>query len=87
MDFINRTKELDRITHLLTNQESMLLILYGRRRLGKTRLLQQIKNDDVVHFIADQNETPLQIAAFSKVAARYITGFDSAIYPIFSFSE
>ncbi len=81
MDFINRTQELDRITHLLTNQESMLLILYGRRRLGKTRLLQQIKNDDVIYFIADQSETPLQIAAFSKVTARYVPGFDSAIYP------
>ena len=81
MDFINRIPELNRITHLLENKDSMLLILYGRRRLGKTRLLQQIKNDSVIYYIADQSEAPLQIAAFSRVAGRYIKGFDSAIYP------
>jgi hypothetical protein len=81
MDFINRIPELNRINHLLENKDSMLLILYGRRRLGKTRLLQQIKSDNVIHYIADQSEAPLQIAAFSRVAGRHIKGFDSAIYP------
>lgn len=82
MDFINRIPELNRINHLLDNKDSMLLILYERRRLGKTRLLQQIKNENVIHYIADQSEAPLQIAAFSRVADRHIKGFDSAICPV-----
>jgi AAA+ ATPase superfamily predicted ATPase len=71
----------ERINHLLTQKESILLILFGRRRIGKTRLLQEIKTDDSIHFIADQSETPLQIEAFARIAGRHINGFDSAIYP------
>ncbi len=81
MNFINRIRELERINNLRAKKESMLLVLYGRRRLGKTRLLQQIKNDDVIHFISDQSETPLQIAAFARIVGKHINGFDSAIYP------
>ena len=81
MNFINRIQELERINHLRTNKESMLLVLYGRRRIGKTRLLQQIKNENDIHFIADQSETPLQIETFAKIAGRHIPGFDTVIYP------
>ena len=59
----------------------MLLILYGRRRIGKTRLLQQIVNENDIYFIADQSETPIQIRAFAKIINRHITGFDTVIYP------
>jgi len=81
MDFVNRIQEIERINHLRTQKESMLLILYGRRRIGKTRLLQEIKTDYDIHFIADQSETPLQIEAFARIAERHIAEFDSAIYP------
>ena len=81
MEFINRTDELERINQLRAKKESMLLVLYGRRRIGKTRLLQQVKNVDDIHFIADQSETPLQIEAFAKIVGRHIAGFDTAIYP------
>ena len=81
MDFVNRTQELERINHLRTRKESMLLVLYGRRRIGKTRLLQQIINENDIHFIADQSETPLQIEAFAKIISSHITGFDTVIYP------
>ncbi len=59
----------------------MLFVLYGRRRLGKTRLLQQIRNGSVIYFTADQSEMPLQISSFSKIIGNYIKGFDSVIYP------
>ena len=59
----------------------MLLILYGRRRIGKTRLLQQIVSENDIYFIADQSETPIQIRAFAKIINRHITGFDTVIYP------
>ena len=81
MRFINRIQELERINHLRARKESMLLVLYGRRRIGKTRLLQQIVSENDIYFIADQSETPLQIEAFAKIISRYIAGFDTVMYP------
>ena len=81
MDFINRIPEIERIKLLRARKESMLLILYGRRRIGKTRLLQKIVSKNDIYFIADQSETPLQIHAFAKIISRQITGFDRVIYP------
>ncbi|MEA3460277.1 MAG: ATP-binding protein [Bacteroidota bacterium] len=81
MDFINRNREIKRIGHALSSKESMLVVLYGRRRIGKTRIIQQLMKDEDIYFIADQRETPLQIASFAKTIAKKITGFDSVVYP------
>jgi AAA+ ATPase superfamily predicted ATPase len=81
MGFVNRIQELERINHLRARKESMLLVLYGRRRIGKTRLLQQIVSENDIYFIADQSETPLQIEAFAKIISRYIARFDTVMYP------
>lgn len=79
--FLDRKKEIERILHKLSGKESALLVLYGRRRIGKTRLLQQIKNDNDIYFTADQSGPPIQIEAFARIAARQIPGFDTAVYP------
>ena len=42
MEFLNRNKETLRIQKALSSEKSRLIIVYGRRRLGKTRLLQQL---------------------------------------------
>jgi len=83
MDFINRNREIERIGHVLSgkDKESMLVVLYGRRRIGKTRIIQQIMKDEDIYFIADQRETTRQIVSFAKTVAEKITGFDSVIYP------
>ena len=81
MNFLNRNKEIERIVHVLGSKESMLVVLYGRRRIGKTRIIQQIMKDEDIYFIADQRETPRQIASFARTVAKTITGFDSVIYP------
>jgi AAA+ ATPase superfamily predicted ATPase len=81
MNFLDRKQELERINYLRSRKESMLLVLYGRRRIGKTSLLRQIKKEDDIHFIADQSETPLQIEAFARITGKHIAGFDTAIYP------
>ena len=81
MGFINKIQDLERINHLLGRKESMLLVLYGRRRIGKTRLLQQIVSENDIYFIADQSETPLQIEAFAKIISSHIAGFDTVMYP------
>lgn len=41
LPFLNRSEELSRLQRLLAGTEGALGVLYGRRRLGKSRLLEQ----------------------------------------------
>jgi len=81
MHFINREKELKRIKTLKASGVSALLILYGRRRIGKTRLLQQIQSETDIFFTAVQNEKPLQIRSLAEVINKHIPGFTRVNYP------
>ena len=42
--FIDRTVELTTLVSALTRTGSELIILYGRRRIGKSRLLKEVSN-------------------------------------------
>ncbi|MDA3866640.1 MAG: ATP-binding protein [Salinivirgaceae bacterium] len=81
MDFYNRDEEIKRLRGALNADQFKLIVVYGRRRIGKTRLLQQIVKKDDVYFIADQRETKLQIASFARLVATQIESFDKVTYP------
>ena len=52
--FINRTSELNLLNNIYKKGKAELILLYGRRRFGKTRLLQEfIKDKDSFYFIGD----------------------------------
>lgn len=76
--FLNRERELDRINRALTKSEPVFIVLYGRRRIGKSRLLQRIIGKNDIYFLADQRNTSLQIASLSKEISRVIPGFSDA---------
>ena len=40
-DFVNRSEELDRLHSLFDSENADLAVVYGRRRLGKTRLVKK----------------------------------------------
>jgi hypothetical protein len=40
-DFVNRSEELDRLHSLFDSGTADLAVVYGRRRLGKTRLVKK----------------------------------------------
>jgi uncharacterized protein len=42
MSFLNRTDELDLLTARLDGPDAELLVVYGRRRIGKTELLSHL---------------------------------------------
>ena len=53
MIFKNRAKELEEMSEVLDSSNFELLILYGRRRVGKTELtLQATKNRKRVYYLA-----------------------------------
>ncbi len=43
--FVNRTEELGYLEKLYKEKNARLLIIYGRRRIGKTELLRQFSKD------------------------------------------
>ena len=82
LPFFDRTEERRRLKRLLKRKEGNLGVLFGRRRCGKSRLLQEVlPSNTSVYYLADDREGPLQRAALAKEIARKIPGFDDVVYP------
>jgi AAA+ ATPase superfamily predicted ATPase len=65
--FINRTDELNYLEHLNKSKEARLLILYGRRRIGKTELLKQFsKGKKNLFFSSDLSSEQEQLRQFTE---------------------
>jgi AAA+ ATPase superfamily predicted ATPase len=79
--FLNRDDEQRRLRRFLTNTGGGLAVVYGRRRCGKSTLIQHVANSGDVYFLADQREALLQIEALAKEVQRLIPGFATARYP------
>jgi AAA+ ATPase superfamily predicted ATPase len=81
MQTINQYTEHKRLKNALTNANTALIIIYGRRNYGKSTLVKQALEKDDVYFIADQTEMRHQIARFADVVAEKLPGFNKVIYP------
>ena len=69
-EFVNRQEELDFLEKEYQRDTSSLVILYGRRRVGKTELTNEfMKNKQAVYFLAtEENETQNRIS-FKNIVA------------------
>jgi AAA+ ATPase superfamily predicted ATPase len=55
-DAPHRGQELERLARLLRSPEGGLRVVYGRRRIGKTRLLLEwVKRSGCLYTVADQS--------------------------------
>ena len=54
--------------------------MYGRRRCGKSTLLQRVLEPQQFYFQADQRETPLQLESLAAELSRRLTDFDKVRY-------
>ena len=72
------------MNHILSLEKSTFIVMYGRRRLGKSTLLKHVLRKNDIYFLADQTEKRLQIETLAKIIAQNITGFDKVIYPNWS---
>jgi AAA+ ATPase superfamily predicted ATPase len=79
--FLNRHKEIERIKQSLQREIPQFIVIYGRRRCGKSTLLQQILPHETIYFSADLREKPLQISAFSRQVEMIVPGFSKPVYP------
>lgn len=62
--FINRTEELKLLNEIYKSRRAELVLVYGRRRVGKSRLLlESVKNKEALYLLADTSENILDILA------------------------
>ena len=81
MEFVDRTDETARLKGALTREKSSLVMMYGRRRLGKSTLIKRVLSDTDVYFLADRSEGLHQRTLLAKVMAQVFPDFDKVTYP------
>ena len=70
--FIGREKELAELNDLYDQNRFQLFVLYGRRRVGKTTLLNEFcKDKDAIFYSAEQSNNKLNLEKFSEQVFRF----------------
>ena len=71
MKFIDRKREMSTLEKEY-NRENSFVVLYGRRRTGKTTLIKEfIKDKNAFYFFADKQNENLQINRFKNQLVEY----------------
>ncbi len=81
MDFVDRTKETARLKEAICRDRASLVIVYGRRRLGKSTLIKRILTSNDTYFLADRSEGQHQRVLLAKMIAQTLPDFDKVTYP------
>ena len=81
MKFVDRIDEAARLNDSLAREKSSLVVMYGRRRLGKSTLVKRVLSDTDVYFLADRSECQYQRILLAKVMAQVFPNFDKLTYP------
>ncbi|HKZ93393.1 MAG TPA: ATP-binding protein [Candidatus Bathyarchaeia archaeon] len=83
--FVNREHELETLGSLLSRGKPALVLLYGRRRVGKTRLIQEfLKDKKGMYFYVPNAEAKTILDEFSRtVEGEFFKGFRFADYDSF----
>ena len=81
MEFVDRIDEAARLKDAIARERSSLVVMYGRRRLGKSTLIKRVLSDTDVYFLADRSEGQHQRILLAKVIAQVFPDFDKLTYP------
>jgi len=81
MKFVNRIHEYERLTKALGSDYASFVVVYGRRRLGKSTLIKRVLTENDTYYIADQTEAKHQREVLATMIGSIIEGFEKVIYP------
>ncbi|MBA7673598.1 hypothetical protein ES703_81801 [subsurface metagenome] len=82
MEFIDRNDELNRLEALSRSDQCGLAVIWGRRRVGKTRLLLEWSAaHDGLYTVADQSAQSIQREFLAEAVSKRFPGFGSVVYP------
>lgn len=57
------------------------MVVYGRRRLGKSTLIKRVISDNDVYFLADRSEGEHQRVLLARMFSQVFPDFDKLLYP------
>lgn len=83
MEFVDRQKEQTRLQAALSRKKPQFIVVYGRRRIGKSTLIKKVLDSTRgdIYFLADRTSEPSQRQLFSSVVDLSVEGFGLASYP------
>jgi AAA+ ATPase superfamily predicted ATPase len=82
MKFLDREEEMRRLLSLSAREDGGLAVLWGRRRVGKTRLmLEWVRRAKGIYTLADQSAGPVQRRYFADSLSSVLDGFAESEYP------
>jgi AAA+ ATPase superfamily predicted ATPase len=82
MRFVDRSEEMRRLQALAARREGGLAVVWGRRRVGKTRLLLEwTRKRKGLYTVADMSAGDIQRRYLAQTVASRIPGFDEVSYP------
>lgn len=80
--FLDRDEERRRLARAFSAREGTLSVVYGRRRLGKSRLLlEALPRTRSVYYVGDDRESGLQRRQVAAEIGRLVPGFGDVEYP------
>ena len=82
MKFLDRVSEMARLMRLSDARTGGLVVLWGRRRIGKSELLKEwCRRANGLYTVADRSSSVVQRQNFASALATHLPGFDAVIYP------
>ena len=81
MEFVDRITETKRLTRILNSESSCLIIVRGRRRLGKSTLIKHVLTENDIYYEADKTDAANQRNLLANVSSHIFPGLDAANYP------
>lgn len=79
--FLDRVDSQERLRSALKRENVQFIVIYGRRRIGKSTLIKEILTKKDIYFLSDQTNEANQRFLLAKTIALNIPYFDSVIYP------
>lgn len=80
MEFVDRQKEINRLNKALSSEKKRFLVMYGRRRLGKSTLIKRVLTETDVYFEADLNEPIVEMQLLVNTIRMVYPAFADAKY-------
>jgi AAA+ ATPase superfamily predicted ATPase len=83
MNFINRESELKFLNQRWSGEKFELIVLYGKRRVGKTELMKQfLKDKSGVYFLADKRDVSSQLIELTEIIGKELNNPLLEKYPV-----
>lgn len=80
--FVDRKKDKERLETAFSRTDCQFVVVYGRRRIGKSSLLKHVlRSDRDLYFLSDQTAEANQRQLFANMVASRIEGFNKVKYP------